>query len=172
MAKQIKLVKISDITRFADSLARSIRTHLRWSKQLRKAVAIGKGVDRNGVVSIEVTVGKGDKDLSGMAKAFEYGSGIHATRGKKGKYLIQPKNKRALWFPYPSPKVFPGTMTYIKNGQFGVTTLEVRHPGVAPRPFLAPAIESTKKKAIPDLQLAIKKNLTDSLRATIKQIGK
>lgn len=172
MAKLTKIVKISDITRFADSLAKSIRANLRWSVKLRRAVRIERGTDRNGLVSIAVTVGAGNKDLLGMAKAFEYGSGLKSTRGKKSKYLITPKQKRALWFPYPSPKVFPGTMTYINGGQFGITTKQVEHPGVDPRPFIAPAIASTRKKALPELRLAIRKNLTDSLRLTLKQIGK
>lgn len=170
MAKKNSIVKIADITQFANFMLRSIRTRLKWSSKLRGAVRLGKAVDKNGVVSIAITVGEGDKDKAGMARAYEYGSGIHGRVGRT--YKIKRKNARALWFPFPSPRVYPGTMTFIKNGQFGITVSEVDHPGVSPRPFIAPAREEAIRRALPELKVAIRRNLVDNLKTTLKQVTK
>src|SRR3990167_493483 len=44
--------------------------------------------------------------------AYEWGSGIHKKRGTPGKYIITPDTKRALWFPYPEGKIYPGAKKY------------------------------------------------------------
>lgn len=164
----VKIVKISDITQFANTLARSIRANLKWSKKLRGQVKMGRGVTNGDTTSIAVTIAEGNIDLAGMARAFAFGSGIHASRGRRGKYLISPKNKKALWFPYPSPKVLPGTVTFIKDGQFGITTKYVMHPGVESKDYIRKSVEATLAKAVPELKLAIRKNLIDELRISIK----
>ncbi len=164
----VKIVKISDITQFANTLARSLRANLRWSTKLRGKVKVGRASSRGDTTFIDVTIADGDKDLAGMARAFAFGSGIHATRGKRAKYLITPKNKKALWFPYPSPKVFPGTITYIKDGNFGITTKAVLHPGVESKDFINKSIQATLAKATPELKVAIRRNLKDELRLALK----
>jgi hypothetical protein len=177
MARQTKIVKISNITQFADFMARSIRARLKWSKQLRKSVVLGEAEDKNGVVSIPIYVGVGvDKSgnpLTGMALAYEYGSGNYRTKGSRGTYKILPKNARALWFPYPSSKVYPGTKTYTKeDGQFGITSSEVDHPGVEKNPFIAPAKREAIKRALPELKLQVRNNIKESLLVSIRQVGK
>lgn len=166
MAKPIKIVTITDITKLANFLARSIRARLKWSKQLRNSVRIGKATDRNGVVSIPVQVGVGkDKSgmpLSGMAKAYEYGSGIHGKSGRK--YEIVPRRKPFL--------VFSSTEGGLGLQGAMIRTKKVMHPGVNARPYMKPAMDEAMKRAIPELKRSIKKNLTDSLRLTLKQIGK
>ena len=84
-----------------------------------------------------VPLGKGEEEPwqtpSGApeARAYEYGSGIHATKGKKGTYLIaaRPDNSDGLlrfWW-YNQDKAFVGP--------------KVDHPGVEARPYLKPSIE-------------------------------
>lgn len=164
MAKSSKLVKISDFTRFVDSLARTLRGNLQWSKKLRKAVKVHKvtGVG-NGLTSY-ITIGEGNADLTGMARAFESGSGLHG-EGRK-KYIIRPKNKKALWFPYPKSKVWKG-VTYYKGG---ITTGLVNHPGVEARPYVGKSITTTLKKATPELAVAIKRNFVEYLRLELKDL--
>lgn len=171
MPRKLQVVKISDITKFGNSLARSIRARLQWSKKLRGKVRLGKATQSGDSTSIEITIAEGDKDLSGMARAFAFGSGIHATRGKRGVYKIPPKNAKAIWFPYPSPKVFPGVTTYINNGVFGITTKMVQnHPGVESKDYIQKAIDATLSKATDELKVAIKRNLVDELKLTLRDI--
>lgn len=170
MARKLKIVTLSDITKFGDSLAKSIRAHLRWSTKLRKQVRLKRATSRGEVTSIEITIAEGNADLAGMARAFEYGSGIHSTKGTRRKYRISPKNARALWFYMDNPH--PSIPIYIKpSGEIGVTLSSVMHPGVAPRPFIGKAIASTLPKASPELRLAIKRNIVDFLKIELKGIG-
>ena len=166
--KKVKLVNISDFTKFADSLARSLRANLGWSKKLRRAVKLHRATESGGEVSAYVTIGEGNDGLAGMAKAYEYGSGLHATRGTRAKYQIRPKNKKALWFPYPQSKVWKG-VTYYKGG---ITTGLVMHPGVEARPYLGKSITSTLQKASPELRVAIERNIIEYLRIELKDLSR
>lgn len=173
MAK--KLVMISDITKFGNAVARSIRSRLKWSKQLRNDVVLTKGSDNGGVVSISIVVGGTKKDksgnpLSGMARAYEWGSGVHATRGLPKKYTIRPKNKKALWFYIDNP--YPGARIYEKpGGDIGITVQSVQHPGVEARPFLSPALRDVLPRATEELRLEIKKNIIENLNISIKKMS-
>lgn len=80
------------------------------------------------------------------AAAYEFGSGIHRTRGGKETYPIKPKNANRLkfiWNPafpnllFGSPK-FAGRKddTYYMN--------YVDHPGVAPEPHMKPALDEVR----------------------------
>jgi len=168
MARNIQIVKISDITRFGDSLAKSIRANLKWSKKLRNKVKLHKGKVNNNGGEISITIADGDPNLQGMARAFEFGSGIHATRGTRKKYLIKPKNARALWFYMENPH--PKIPLYIKGGKIGVVLPKVLHPGVEARPFISKAIQSTISKATEDLAISVRKNLIEELRIVLKDI--
>lgn len=173
MPRTKKLVLISDITHFADSLARSLRRNLQWSAKLRKSVKLHPAQENGETTSAQITIGEGDPNLAGMARAFAFGSGLHATRGTRRKYVIAPRNKKALWFPYPSPKVFPGTRTYIKDGQFGITVIPpkvVHHPGVESKNYIQKSIDATLAKSTDELKVAIRRNLVDELRLSIKEV--
>ena len=144
-------------------------SRLVWSKKLRKAVKLHTAKDSHGEVSIQVTVGEGNKDLGGMAKAFEYGSGLHRPGGGS-RYIILPKHKRALWFYLNNP--YPNVTLYEKpSGEIGITTQKVLHPGVAARPFVAPAVTEAYKNAAPKLALEIRKNATEYLNTLVKEIN-
>ena len=71
------------------------------------------------------------------ARAIEFGSGLHATRGKQGTYKIKPgktsPNLRFYW--KRQGRWFIG-----RNGQ------AVNHPGVKARPYIAPALRRTRRK--------------------------
>lgn len=159
MAKAKKIVTISDVTKLGDSLARTIRANYKWSKKLRNAVRLHKGKDDGGNVSIAITVGEGDDDLQGMARAFEYGSGIHGRRG--GKYQIVPRNANAL--------SFAGTNEF--QGQT-IVTKRVMHPGVAARGTIQKSIESVRGRMSEDLKASIRKNIIDSIRVAVREINK
>ena len=73
------------------------------------------------------------------APAYEYGSGIHRTKGQKAKYLIPNvpgvvlRIPRSRWPNYePPPDVDPVYLT------------KVMHPGVEPEPFMKPAFDEVR----------------------------
>lgn len=79
------------------------------------------------------------------AAAYEFGSGIHRTRGTPAKYPIYPKNKKALAFDW-NPETIPwGSPKFIGIGADGRMLFKfVQHPGVAPVPFMKPAFDESK----------------------------
>jgi len=160
----MKLVKISDITKFGNSLAQSIRANLNWSKQLRKSVILEKAKDSNGQVSISISVGakgadKSGNPLTGMALAYEFGSGIHRTRGVPQRYSIRPRLKNNLYFISPGYKTpFIGK--------------HVLHPGVAQREFINKSRQAIQARATDELRLAIRKNIIGELNLVIKEINR
>lgn len=96
--------------------------------------------------SITVEVGKD----APMTRAFEYGSGIHRTRGTPGTYVIAPKAgiyNGLLAFEWPGhTKNFPRGRKYVGASKYGDKLLfnYVDHPGIAPKPFVRPSIEDSK----------------------------
>lgn len=69
------------------------------------------------------------EDKAPEARAYEYGSGIHSTKGPKTKYKIEAKNHPNLKFWWQARnKLFLGPL--------------VMHPGVAAQPYLRPAVEA------------------------------
>ena len=127
-------------------IARSARSRASWSIKIHNAIKVGEVKEVGGKVFGYIEVGGTALNEHGqpvnvaeMARAFEYGSGLHATRGERGKYIITPKG-------YPSGKpnlVFEGTNEW--EGQIIHTPL-VHHPGVKPRPFLTPAVQANRQR--------------------------
>lgn len=154
-----KLATISDITKLGDSFARTLRANYKWSRKLRNAVKLHKGEDKNGNLSIMVTVGEGDDNLQGMARAFEYGSGERGRRGSK--YPIVPKHANALSFPGTND--FEGTQ---------VVTKLVMHPGVVPKGNIQKTVASVRGRMAQELKATIRKNIIDNIRVTIAEANK
>ena len=118
-------------------IARSARSRASWSTKIRSAIRVGEVKEQVGKVFGYIEV---DKKIAPEARAFEYGSGLHAKRGAQAKYIIAPKNVPKM--------IFQGT-----NAWLGQTIVVppmgggvVHHPGVAPRPFLTPAIQENRAK--------------------------
>jgi hypothetical protein len=156
------LVNSSDLVKFANSLARSVRSRLAWSTKLRGQVRVSAPDTKGGSSTISVTVAAGKNqrgnDLQGMARAFELGSGIHGK--KRRKYKISPYRKPYLMFPSRHAP-------YTTLGRI-IRVSEVWHPGVKARPFLQPAIDATKKKAIKELGISIRKNARKTLSVNLR----
>jgi len=86
------------------------------------------------------------------ARAREYGSGVWARRGPKGKILIKPRSARALVFPWEvatspiSGQISPN-VPRLEDGR--VILKQVEHPGVDAanegKGYLHPAINETNK---------------------------
>ena len=82
--------------------------------------------------------------ISPKLAAFEWGSGIHASKGTPSKYPISVKNAPFL--------VFPGTNDF--EGILVNWRKTIAHPGVAARPFLSPAKQQTRQQNLEDIRKA------------------
>lgn len=166
-----KLVPISTISKFGDALARSLRANLQWSKQLRNSVRLERVKTSGTITSVSVSVGAGkDKSgnpLGGMARAYEFGSGVHGKLNQK--YLIKPKYKRALWFYMENPN--DKLPIYINlSGKIGVVLPFVRHPGVEPRPYFSKSLSTVIPRMTEELRVDIRKNIMAELKVKIRKI--
>lgn len=168
---EIQIVKSSDLVDFADKLARSIRSRLVWSKKLRGKVKVGRAYTNKNFSHITIRIAPNDENLQGMALAFEKGSGLRGT--KRRRYLIPGRPFLAFMGTNGYGNAY-GTFDVKTRKGMGskniVVTRQVMHPGVAPRPFIAPAIEATLPKASQELALRIRKNLVDGMRIVLKDI--
>ena len=128
-----------------------------------REVAASIGVSKNvpqmdarkiGIPTPKVTRGRVEISLTlnQLHSAYEWGSGVHRTRGTPAKYPIVPVSAQRL--------VFEGTNAY--EGKTIFTNL-VMHPGVAARPFLEPAKKQTRQE---NLQ-TIRENATKNIRLIV-----
>lgn len=118
-------------------VATSARRNASWSAKIRGAIRVGEVKEQGGVIAGYVEV---PLKLAPEARAFEYGSGIHSTKGAAEKYPIHPVNATSLVFP--GTHEWTGKTIVVPPMGGGV----VMHPGVAPRPFLTPAVEENKER--------------------------
>ena len=162
---------ISTVARFGDALARSLRANLQWSKQLRNSVRLEKVKTSGTITSVTVSVGAGEdksgNPLGGMARAYEFGSGLQGKARRK--YLIEPKTKKALWFYMDNPH--EEIVIYEKpNGDIGVTLPHVWHPGVKPRPYFSKSLATVIPRMTEELRVDIRKNIMEELNVAIRKV--
>lgn len=110
-------------------------------KKISESFSVGSPMQSGNIYSIDIKI---DNPSAG---AFEYGSGIHATKGKRGTYIIRPRTKGALAFFWD--KVDETSKTGNKFLGISPTTGKaifnyVEHPGVEKRPYIVPTIDDTK----------------------------
>jgi len=102
-----------------------------------------------------------DRRIAPDARAWEFGSGIHARRGVKKKYPILPKNKKVLAFNWEIANAQPENFKFLPDGR--VMLGSVQHPGIQAanggKGYIAPAMIELRKKA--------KKELSEDIRAAI-----
>lgn len=114
--------------------------------EVADAISIGEFRVLGGdIFSIDVEV---DLEKAPMARAFELGSGIHATRGGRTTYEIKPTKARALAFEW-EPEYIPwGSPKFIGLAGRKYLFRKVDHPGVMRRPFLIPAADETINQVV------------------------
>jgi hypothetical protein len=145
----MKSLQLSDLvpTQVLMNIAKRVRTvaaEIARSKNVPIKSANEIGIPAPKITQTRVTV---FMTLPPKLTAFEYGSGLHSKKNP-AKYPITPRNAKAL--------SFAGTNEF--KGQQIITQL-VMHPGVAARPFLAPAKRKTRKENLEDIR---KTNLTNT----------
>ena len=135
MSILVALAKVGKIFRDkASARAQSNKTPIKDS-----AFSVGSPMQNDATYSIEVMI----DNPGGIAAAYEWGSGIHRTKGTPGTYTIKPKNKSMLAFDWPKVAGEPG-FRRLPDGR--VLLASVQHPGVAPRPYLRPTLEENKEE--------------------------
>lgn len=129
------LTKVANI--FVQKMKQKI-TQNNLPSNISDAISIGTAQQAGDGAFIDVEI---DLKKAPSAAAFEWGSGIHTERGVPGLYPILPKNAsvlvipRSRWQNYsPPPDVDP------------VFVRKVMHPGVAPRPYIAPSIIDSREE--------------------------
>lgn len=136
------------------------------------AISSTTEVKEDGTYRIRITA---DRRIAPDARAQEYGSGIHARRGKKDFYPITPKSKKMLafyenangtWdydmFDPPMPRVHAPDGRGLFYG--------VMHPGIEAanngKGYIAPAMRELRKRAKAELSKDIKDAIVGDLRAS------
>src|SRR5690242_1679037 len=83
-----------------------------------------------------------DRKIAPDARAWEFGSGIHARRGVKKKYPIRPKNRKFLAFKWEVADANPENFKFLPDGR--VMLGSVQHPGIQAanggKGYIAPAM--------------------------------
>jgi len=131
---------------FINEIVEDIRANAP-TQAIRKSVKMGRVVKKGDGTSVTITISAPE------AGAYEYGSGIHKTKGTPAKYAIRPRNARLLSFWWAREDVrFVGKL--------------VMHPGVAPRPYVDPALE----RAYPDFQERASINVVNKVSNYFKNL--
>lgn len=107
-----------------------------------------------------------EKYGSADARAQEFGSGLKARRGAKKKYLIKPKNKKVLAFPWAVADANPERFKFTSDGR--VMLGSVMHPGIQAanngKGYIAPAMKELKKRGKAELKNDIRQAILGDLR--------
>lgn len=140
---------IKELTDGLNDIANRARSNASWSSTIPGAIYVGKveatpsGYDG----TVQLDLGEAPE-----AAAFEWGSGIHRTKGTPGTYVIKPRTGAALGIPFenwpdfepPARRSIP-IKKMIGIGRTGKIVVKyVDHPGVEPNPFMQPALDSWK----------------------------
>ncbi len=131
------LTKVANL--FAQKMKQKVSQNGLPSK-ISDATSVGTAQQAGDISFIDVSI---DLGQAPMAAAFEWGSGVHKQRGAPGKYIIEPRNKQALAFEFRVAKNI-GSINLTKEGK--VILPYVMHPGVAPRPYIAPTLVENKEE--------------------------
>ena len=140
----------------ANSIVEQAKTNSSWSKDIPKAISFKPAVVTSDGYEVDIELDASPNGPAPQAAAFEFGSGIHATKGTKGTYKIRPKTAgKFLYFPW-NPENPVGALMSEKVEDFWDEAdlwvfREVDHPGVAPRAFMTPAIQ----QKLPELEQKI-----------------
>jgi hypothetical protein len=156
-----------EIGKIADSARKNVSAK-RLPYEIVSAISVSPAeVIGDGRYQIAIDV---DLQEAPMAAAFEWGSGLHATRGVAMEYDIKAKNAPVLSFlwKYPSPL----GRKYIVPEDEQVSFIRISHPGVAPRPYLQPAIDKNKLSLQSRLIDVFVTSLLQNMKVEFKDVAK
>lgn len=147
MSNNIEVEKAPDnihaaLLRSGDLLAGQIKINVRdkgLPDDISKSTEVEPPERMENIQFIDVVVHTGENEAP-MAGAFEWGSGLHSTKGEPAKYPIDPIKGEYLAFEWENePKIIQERAPHLPDGR--VLLKHVDHPGVRPEPYMAPAIQ-------------------------------
>lgn len=144
-SKVLEPIIIRELARLGSTVAETAKSNASWSSSIPNAISTGEVVVENGRYSIDIKLDARKDGPAPEAAAFEFGSGLHS-ESQPGTYYITPKQQNALaffWNPQQVPWGSPKFLGFAGDGRYLFSYVE--HPGVAARPYLRPAIQSTRK---------------------------
>ena len=122
-----------------------------YSESSRVRSTIASTVERKSTAEFIIRTSAGDPVKAPDARAREYGSGVWARRGPKGKILIRARNKPLLIFPWDTPTspVSGGSVNVPRDKYGNVRLKQVEHPGIDAdnegKGYLHPAMNDARK---------------------------
>lgn len=174
MPKFLDRWMIQALTESASQIVNQARSNASWSSEIPRAIKLGEAkATQNGYeITIQLDISK--EGGVPQAAAFEFGSGIHRTRGTPGTYKIKPKNATMLAFPWnpanPIGALFsPKVIDFLEDENIWLFK-EVDHPGVAPRAFITPAIQAYKPTFKTKILKAFRGGIKESITPRIEII--
>jgi len=114
------------------------------TQRIRSAMSLGNAYKSGGIYGIDITV---DTVKAPEFMAYEFGSGLHRTKGTPGTYRIPDKeSKSILAFHWDSHTPdYPTGKKYLGEGRGGKLLFAyVDHPGVKAEPIFEPAFNEVK----------------------------
>lgn len=154
---------------------------------IQESIVIGTPQRTSSGIEIEIQIGGSQAPY---APAFEYGSGLHRTTGIPKEYIIEPKKKPTLAFPFtitymPRPSKLVGVLgigsyedvleefMWNEHGQLsGVMFWNyIEHPGIKPYPFIKPTLPISMRTIVDLFKTKVTaktvfKNLSATIEAT------
>ena len=150
----------------AGNIAEKARANAGWSSKIPEAISSTEARKTGNGFEALVIIDSSEKGPAPHAAAFEYGSGEHSQKSP-GKYIIAPKEKGALAFEWEPAFVPWGSKKFIGLADGGKFLFRfVEHPGVEPRPYLQPAIESEQGR----LRSKLARAFRDAYRESIVRV--
>jgi len=166
---------LQSLNKVIDKILADSKSNARWSSLIPGAITRTEIKKENNKLVASIIV---DLIKAPMARAFEFGSGIHVDNNPEQTYRIEAKTK-LLKFPFsltymPSSKFVGmngkniGQLNRIlrREGQVNGTTYwnYVDHPGVKARPFVVPAIKKNLDGVKFDLVKAFKSDVSVAIK--------
>lgn len=147
----------------ASLVADAARDKSSWSKRIPGAISVSEVREWKDGLGIYIKV---DLNKAPEARAYEYGSGIHATHftasprqlGAGGFIEITPRNSPFLAFM--GTHEWEGQLIVVPPMGGGI----VHHPGVEARPFLKPATDENRARIREILGKAVRQSISNTIR--------
>lgn len=167
MARQssrLNLINDSAMVAGAMKLYNAIRKFAPY-KKIKDSVFISRVEGRGTSRFISVGINMNPETGAPFARAFDTGSGIRATKGKRQRYRIPGRLN-----PNPPPFLqFMGTNDFAGKV---IRVKEVKHPGVRGVGYTKKAIDDAKPSIRKEIAKDVKENLRLYLRAEFERFGK
>jgi len=163
---KIESAIVKSLTEEASNIAEKAKANAGWSSTIPEAISITEAKKTGDGFEISIVVDSSEEGPAPHAAAFEYGSGEHSQESP-GKYIIAPKERGALAFEWEPAFVPWGSKKFIGLADGGKFLFRfVEHPGVEPRPYLQPAIESEQGR----FRSKLAKRFRDAYRESIVRV--